>query len=480
MNTQTTRRAFDRTLLLIVADGVRHDVLSDEIARGKVPAIADMCNRGAMHQVATCFPSVTGPGYVPFLTGRFPADVGVPGLRWFDRARKVGLWPAYARSYAGIDIWCLDWDLDKKTPTLFELAEPSLATMSMLGRGSRINFGRSLPFMARIARPHFRGDLDGWQAAERVSLQQFLREFERNRPQFATLAVTSADKRAHKEGGESAGVRRAIQDMNDSIAAARAIAERGGWADKLDIWLVGDHGHAPVDRHDDLHGWLEQRGLRVSAHPQVLKRTADVALMVGGNAMAHLYLDPALRTRVFWPALGSKWQSLHDALLQRDAVDLVAISPSEHIVRIASKKLGVAEIRKVGHGDQSRWSYLPINGDPLELGGELAALDSNTAFDACAATQYPDSIVQLSSLMRAPRCGDIVISATRGWDLRSRFEPVAHVSTHGALLREQMTVPLIIDRAVARLPQRTADVFPSALQVLGLPIPEGLDGRTFF
>ena len=350
----------------------------------------------------------------------------------------------------------------------------------MLGRGSRRNFGRSLKFMARITRSHFRGDLDGWQAAERGCIQQFLHAFEHNRPQFATLAVTSADKRAHKEGGQSDGVRRAILDMNDAVAAARAIAERGGWADQLDIWMVGDHGHAPVSQHDDLHGWLEQRGLKVRAHPQVMQRSADVALMVGGNSMAHLYLNPQQRSRGFWPTLQDKWELLHDELLQRDAVDLAAISQSEHIVRIASGTLGTAEIRCAQTGGVSRWSYLPITGDPLELGEELHELDANDAFDACARTQYPDSVVQLSSLMAAPRTGDIVISAARGWDLRARFEPVAHVSTHGALLREQMTVPLIIDRPVARMPQRTADVFPSALEVLGIPVPEGLDGRSFF
>lgn len=479
MNAHATKRAFHRTLLLIVADGVRHDVLRDEIARGNVPAIAALCKRGGMHEVATCFPSVTGPGYIPFLTGRFPAEVGVPGLRWFDRARKVGLWPAYSRSYAGIDIWCLDWDLDKKIPTLFDRAKPSLAAMSMLGRGSRVNFGRSLRFMARITRSHFQGNLDGWQTAERACLQQFLREFERNRPQFATLAVTSADKRAHKEGGESAGVRRAILDMNDVVASARAIAERGGWADQLDIWMVSDHGHAPVSKHEDLHGWLEQRGLRVRAHPQILQRTVDVALMVGGNAMAHIYLSPDGRSREFWPAFSGKWEALHEALLQREAVDLLAVAQSAHIVRVSSRAGGVAEIRKTHGSGNSCWSYLPQSGDPLELGSEMIALDSNAAFEACARTQYPDSIVQLSSLMGAPRTGDIVISAARDWDLRSRFEPVAHVSTHGALLREQMIVPLIIDRPVARAPQRTADVFPSALEVMGLPVPDGLNGRSF-
>ena len=471
--------AASRTLLLIVADGVRHDVLHEEIQRGNVPAIAALCERGHRCEVASCFPSVTGPAYVPFLTGRFPAEVGVPGLRWFDRQRKVGLWPAYSRSYSGIDIWCLDWDLAPDTPTLFELAKPSLAAMSMLGRGSRINFGRSVGFMARVTPSHFRGDLDGWRRAEQGATRQFLREFERNRPQFATLAILSADKRAHKEGGESLGVRNAILDINDAVASARAIAERGGWADQLDIWMVGDHGHAPVAHHDDLQGWLEQRGLRVRAHPQILQRSVDVALMVGGNAMAHIYLNPQTRTCEFWPALSGKWESLHDALLQRDSVGLLAVATSEHVVRVASNLHGAAEIRKAETAGQSSWSYRPLTGDPLELGGELSALDSAAAFDACAATQYPDSLVQLSSLVRAPRSGDVVISAARGWDLRSRFEPLVHVSTHGALLREQMTVPLIIDRPITRTPRRTADVFPSALEALGLPVPPGLDGQSF-
>ena len=73
-----------------------------------------------------------------------------------------------------------------------------------------------------------------------------------------------------------------------------------------------------------------------------------------------------------------------------------------------------------------------------------------------------------------------MLSAAAGWDLRSRFEPVAHVSTHGALLRDQMLVPLLLDAPVARQPQRTADVMPSALDALGLPIPDGLDGRSFW
>jgi hypothetical protein len=53
---------------------------------------------------------------------------------------------------------------------------------------------------------------------------------------------------------------------------------------------------------------------------------------------------------------------------------------------------------------------------------------------------------------------------------------VTHVSGHGALLREQMLVPFIASRPLREMPLRTTDIFPTALQRLGLSLPRGLDG----
>jgi arylsulfatase A-like enzyme len=72
-----------------------------------------------------------------------------------------------------------------------------------------------------------------------------------------------------------------------------------------------------------------------------------------------------------------------------------------------------------------------------------------------------------------------VLSAAPGWDLRDRFEPTPHRSTHGALHREQIMVPLLVDAPVARTPLRSADVMPSALELLGLARPAMLDGRSW-
>ena len=113
-----------RHLLLVVADGIRPEVLAEEIDAGHAPALAALRARGGLHAVSTVFPSVTGPAYVPFLMGRHPAPVGLPGLRWYDRARSLRWSPAQARSYAGVDIWHVDTDVHAQPPTLLELAQP--------------------------------------------------------------------------------------------------------------------------------------------------------------------------------------------------------------------------------------------------------------------------------------------------------------------------------------------------------------------
>lgn len=467
-------------LLLVVADGVRPDVLQQEMDAGRAPAMAKLRARGGLHRVTSSFPSVTGPAYVPFLMGRHAGSVGLPGLRWFDRSRTLRWSSANARSYAGIDIWHVDHDVAADAPTLFELARPSLSGMSLLGRGATVgNIGRSIMWCVRAAIPHFRGDTLGWRTVERAATADFMRHFAHSRPRFAILAITSPDKFSHKFGSDSEPVRHAIADVDAAIARAIAIATKGGWRDSLRVWVVSDHGHAPVSQHDDLHGWLESQSLRVLAHPQLHTRDPDVALMVGGNAMAHLYLQPSVRARSWWPAHADRWTRLHDALVERTAVDLTAVATSSQAVRVSHATRGTAELRWRNDGDGWRFDYDARHGDALQLGGSFGAIDDRDAWTVCATSPYPDAIVQLLTLCTTARAGDIVLSATEDWDLRSRFEPVAHVSTHGALLRDQMFVPLLLDAPIAGTPQRTADVMPSVLAALGLPIPTGLDGRSF-
>ncbi len=467
----------ERTLLLIVADGVRHDVLARRIAEGHLPNLAARAQRGGLYRVSTVFPSVTGPAYAPFLMGRFPAQVGIPGLRWYDRARERCRFPPFARSYSGPEIWWLDHDLDPAHPTLLELATPSVAGASMLGRGARGSRhpGRGVSWMLRAVGPHFRGDLDAWRRLEIEVANVILGHLRRSRLRLAVMAFLLPDKYAHALGADTAPVHRSLADIDAFVGEATDIATRGGWQDQLDVWVVADHGHGAVTQHDDIADAVRDEGWRVLAHPKTWVRRPQVAVMVGGNAMGHVYVDLARRVRQWRPHL-DEWTALEALLVSRDSVDFVAVAEGAHTVRVRTRTRGDALVLCEGTGAQARWSYRCDGGDPLGLGGDLVALDSVAAHDATSDSDYPDALVQLAAVVPSPRAGDFIVSATPGWDFRDRYEPTPHVSTHGALHREHMAVPLLIDRPVARTPRRTADVMPSALSLLGIRWPGVLDG----
>jgi hypothetical protein len=162
------------------------------------------------------------------------------------------------------------------------------------------------------------------------------------------------------------------------------------------------------------------------------------------------------------------------SLLDRPSVDLLILPLSEEQYEVRSGLRGTAMISARG----GVYSYRTITGDPLGIGSHEGLSDA-AAYDVTVTSDYPDSIVQISRLASASRSGEIILSAARDWDFRSRHEPIPHVSSHGALHREHMLVPLLTNRPVALVPRRTVDVMPSALAALGLELPAGLDGASF-
>ena len=465
------------SVIILVADGARPDTLAAAMDAGELPALAQIRDEGAFRTITSAFPSVTGPAYAPFLMGRFPGPVGLPGLRWYDRARLCTSFPHHTRSYVGSEMRKVDRDLDPTAPTLFELAPPSLGALNMIGRGlsAKRTLARSAAFAVRVGYTHFRGDVRGWLAIDRDVGDQVARRIRRDRPAFVFAALTGIDKTSHAVGHDAPLVREAMRIVNDTAATIRADAERDGrWRD-MHLWVVSDHGHSRVSRHEDLERVVSSWGHRVVAHPWIYSvREPDVAVMVSGNAMAHVYLELERRKRPWWPELSGRWEETATRLLGRESVDLLVLAHSPDRCEVRGRGRGAAIIERRGE----RYSYSPTSGDPLGT-GELTEVTSQEAYDATIGGDYPDGIVQLAHLAGAGRSGEMILSASRDWDFRARYEPIPHVSSHGALHREHMLVPLLVNRPPGGTPRRTADVMPSALTALGLSVPPGLDGRSF-
>jgi hypothetical protein len=230
-----------------------------------------------------------------------------------------------------------------------------------------------------------------------------------------------------------------------------------------------------VRAHDDLVETVEGFGLRALSHPWVFSIAPDVAVMVSGNAMAHVYVELERRTRPFWSTLRARWESLAGALTARASVDLLLLPLSEKECEVRSHERGTATVRREG----ARYRYRRLTGDPLIIGRDLELVSATAAHEATFDTDYPDSVVQIAHISGSSRAGDMILAAARDWDFRARYEPIPHVSSHGALHREHMLVPLLVNRPITRKPLRTVDLMPSALAALGRPIPPGLDGQSF-
>jgi arylsulfatase A-like enzyme len=371
----------------------------------------------------------------------------------------------------------VDRDIDGASPTIFELAKPSVGALSVIARGlrRRERIGQSPAFVARAAATHFRGNVRGWLAIDRHVGEEMAHRLRTRRTKYAFIALTGVDKTSHAEGQDSPIVSDALRIVDDTVAQIRSDAERDGrWA-RMHLWVGSDHGHSSVRDHEDLTAILAEWGYSTLSHPWAFNTAADIAVMVSGNAMAHLYLNLDQKARPWWPALGGKWSELIKRLLSRPSVDLLVLPTSASSCEIVSPTRGAATLA----WSESRYSYTPTTGDPLEI-GEHWSISDRDSYDATLETDYPDALVQIAHLIGSARSGDIILSASRDWDYRAKYEPIPHVSSHGALHREHMLVPLLLNRAPQRSPRRTVDVMPSTLAALGITPPKTLDGVSFF
>jgi hypothetical protein len=408
--------------------------------------------------------------------GRYPGSVGLPGLRWFDRSRRIARLSGHSRSYVGSEMRFVDRDIDPASPTIFELAKPSFGALSVIGRGlrRRNKIGQTPAFVARAAATHFRGNVRGWLAIDRRVGEEAAYRLRTSRNRYAFIALTGIDKTSHAEGQNSPIVADALTIVDETVAQIRADAERDGRWKKMHIWVGSDHGHSTVREHEDLVGLLTEWGFTTLAHPWAFQTSADIAVMVSGNAMTHLYLELERKTRPFWPALCDRWTDLAQRLLARTSVDVMILPTSASSCEIHGAGRGSATLT----WKEWNYCYSPVTGDPLGV-GELKSLGDDAAYAVTLASDYPDALVQIAHLVGSSRSGDIILSAARDWDYRARYEPIPHVSSHGALHREHMLVPLLLNRAPTHAPHRTVDVMPSTLAALGITAPKTLEGVSF-
>ena len=451
--------------MILVADGLTPDALNASIRAGDVPELAALRDASGLNVITTVFPSVTGVAYIPMLTGMHPADAGVPGLRWYDRRRRLPALFGHSRSYVGAQIRAIDADLSTNATTLYENAGgSSLGVESVVTRGlpKRNQLDRGWRYAARVIHAHVTGDVARWAALEEELAETLVNRIRRERPRFVFAAFTAGDKATHARGAGDPAVRRSLELIDHVVGCIRRDAVSDGRWSGMQLWVVSDHGHSPVTDHFDLADEFRKIGIKVRSHPWTLPDRSEAAVMVSGNSMAHVYLGLDSRTRRPWPELDRRWAPRLEPVLSHPAIDLIATMQSPSLVAV---RRGSARAEIVVN--ERTTSYRPIDGNPLDVDAFEDLCDA-AAHDRTFATAYPDGVVQLARVLLAERSGDMVISAAPGWDLRRRYEPISHVSSHGALHAAHMLVPLVGNRRITERPRRSVDLHKFLVHGLGL------------
>ena len=427
-------------------------------------------------------PSVSSIAYIPMLTGQYPGTADVPGLRWVEKSSfsRGKLFLKGHRSYIAPSHMKMDGDLSDDLETLFELTPDSLGVRCDVRRGLT-NGNRTagqLAFMPQMLFAHYlrRGDF-----VDRIVMSQALSWLSKTRdrkPRFVFLPLVDVDKVSHRCGPEHARTLKAYRRIDSLIGKlVDKLREQRVW-NRTHLIITSDHGHTETRQHLDMSALVSELGYSVFEYPNVYRRSADAAVMVSGNSFGNIYLSTDRKWEA--PLVSEELEKEHGkvlrALSRREEVEWYAYRGTDTEVKIVSESgESVLDV------DDGHYTYAFDGADPLQLGLLHNRIRRADSLKKTAEAPFPDALEQLWHLFQSDRTGDVIVTARPGYDLRGWREFPEHRSSHGALCREHMAVPILSNiplPAVSDGVARTVDLFSTVVHGLGLTPTKPHFGRS--
>lgn len=467
-----------RTLFYLV-DGAHSEVLPELIAKGELPNIKRVIDEGTYRKATTCFPSTTGPAYLPFLTGHFPGPMGITGIRWFDKKefKRTRFNKMAMRSYCGPEAAWFNTDMPADKPTLFELLGESYNLYNMITRNVPDEYdlgkeGKGLLYTrAHFFKRHHPVDLQGH--ARIMEMLKSGKDFD-----FLFAVFPSVDWDSHYHDIRDPRTVEAYKIADNSLGEVRAFLESKGWWDDTLFIMTSDHGLTPTHTHLDLGDWMTDHDLKSVYYPTIWKSNPKSAVMISGNSFGSIHLlnhegDHPLTESEILKTMGP---ARLKELLAEKAIDFVVYRGDKPQTFIVDGLAGKATVSV----NNDVFRYDPETGDPLKLGGPINVKGHRAALETTFNSQYPDSLFQINQLFQSRRAGDIVVSASLGHDLRDFWEYPEHLGSHGSLHTTHMSVPLIYNqKSWNTFPARTADLFDTILKWKGIT-PKSSQGEPLY
>ena len=423
-------------ILFIIVDGARFDIFSDLLEKGRLPAIKKyVAERGCFLRARTVFPSVSGPACLAMWTGKHPAVLGIPGLRWMDREifRRFPLHPFAFRSYVGPGISMMKKDISP-TKSLFTVFRKNSAIFPMAEmKGlknvtAKIQMGVTLT--ARLSRV--------WKIADDIAGMFLVREVSRG-VQLVVCTFPGIDELAHLLTPFHGKVIEEYERVDRWIGKAMKIMEGKGILDETLIVVTSDHGLSETATHIDLDSIAERQLGGVLAYPKLTPGRIfkpHCAVMTSGNAMSHVYFKGknGWGERVCLEEMKRLYGRLLDELEKMEGISML-----------------------VAKGENGRiYRFKPQQNSWVEMD------ENDFLYD------------EIEPVFKCNRSGDLIVIARNGYDLRAKwFEIPPHRASHGGIDDEHMNIPLALSFPAPphlSTPPSTLDLFPALLSALRSPL----------
>ncbi|HEX2044427.1 MAG TPA: alkaline phosphatase family protein [Gaiellaceae bacterium] len=456
-----------KKLVLAVIDGLTPAMLDRGVAEGRLPALASLLAMGTYERGTTVFPSLTPVCLTSIATGAHPDVHRIPHLVWYHRGEQRLV--EYGSSFSAMravgarrsirdTIFNMNHEhLARGATTVFEALEDAgriPAAINFTCYRGRTRHPIRLPGLARRNRWYeaaygpkrffffnlFESDVTGAPLAIRSRLEGSIDDYAaavgswlvtRDGFDFLVFYLPDYDYASHIAGPDAA-----LHALERADAAlGRLFQAAGGFEDFLERYAVvvcSDHGQTHVERLARLQ----------DAYPEGI---AAGVVAAASNRAGMVYRLPHSR-------VGTR--ELAERLDDEPAADVVLfLEEAEAVARRAGAELRFAP-------ENGAWR---AEGDPAVLHPD----------------RYPNALERSWRALACPNAGDVLVSATEGWELAD-LGGRHHLGggSHGSLAAGDSIVPLVaagFDETPFPPAPAVTDLAPLALRHLGVEPPQSMD-----
>lgn len=473
---EKTKYGYDRSkgdascVILFHLGAVDADIFADLTKKGELPNISKYMPEGGYSAVAA-FPSATGPVSVPLVTGCFPGTCNIPGVRWFDRNLPEGkvLTMNRFRDYLGWGAYAMDHDLSKSVRTIFEYSRQAANIFGMLNRGCGLM--RDPAFFRMHSRFHSASDAAAIDEADLLAFHWFANALRRDTDfvlySFPPMAL------AHGAGLSREASKDAYRKLDADVERAVELLKQKGMYEGSALFMTADFCIGEKKQCFDLTKFLSERFNEVSTIGGLKEwQRSDAISMSSGTSMSHVYIKSGddWQKRTFFEDIERK--GLAGSLIEKGPVDIIAGRSLNGGIIVQSLR-GRAHIHEDADG---RITYIVKGADPFGFGAVSQVLTSREAFDAAADSAYPDGIISMLQLFKSGRTGDLVISLAEGAYLAGNAVADPFNVASGSLHRSNTLVPLFSSVRLSQNIIRTADIFATIIDLMGIDPIHSMDG----